>query len=270
MKRERLDKVLVARGLAESREKAQALIMAGEVFVEGRRVDKAGTRVPLTARIEIRGRGLPYVSRGGLKLEGALKAFGLSVTDLVCADFGASTGGFTDCLLQHGAARVYALDVGRGQLHERLRRDPRVVAREGVNVRYLKPEDLPEKVDLVTIDVSFISLKKVLPAAREILKPGGWILALIKPQFEVGPREVGRGGVVRDPAKHRRVIEEIRRFGEEELGLRALGVAESPLPGPAGNREFFILFRKSPLQGEQRLLFCPEKPEEEVGGEDRV
>ncbi|QJA06131.1 TlyA family RNA methyltransferase [Thermosulfurimonas marina] len=247
MKKERLDKLLVARGFVETREKAQALIMAGEVFVEGQRVEKAGARVPVEARIEIRGRGLPYVSRGGLKLEGALKVFELSPRGWVCADLGASTGGFTHCLLKHGARRVYALDVGRGQLHESLRRDPRVVVLEGVNARYLTAESLPEAVDLVTIDVSFISLKKILPAALTILKPGGRILALIKPQFEVGRREVGRGGVVRDHAKHRRVIKEIWCFGEE-LGLKALGVAESPLPGPSGNREFFILFQKSPLQ----------------------
>ncbi len=243
MKKERLDKVLVARGLAESREKAQALILAGQVFVEGRRVDKAGTKISPEAQIEIRGRGLPYVSRGGLKLEGALKVFGLAVKGWVCADIGASTGGFTDCLLKHGARKVYAIDVGRGQLHEKLRQDPRVVVMEGVNARYLKAQDLPEKVDLVTVDVSFISLRKILPAALKILKPGGFILALIKPQFEVGPREVGRGGVVREHQKQRRVIEEIWAFGEKELGLKALGVAESPILGPSGNREFFILFK---------------------------
>ncbi len=270
MKKVRLDRLLVERGLVESREKARALIMAGEVWVDGQRVDKAGTRISPTAEIEIRGRGLPYVSRGGLKLEGALRVFGLEVKDWVCADLGASTGGFTDCLLQHGARRVYAIDVGRGQLHEKLRRDPRVVSLEGVNARYLNSEDLPEKVDLVTIDVSFISLKKILPAAVRILKTGGLILALIKPQFEVGPREVGRGGVVREHEKHRRVMEEIWRFGEDELGLRALGVAESPVPGPSGNREFFILFKNSPLQGPRRLLFCQEKSQEEVSGEDRV
>ncbi|MBX6422254.1 TlyA family RNA methyltransferase [Thermosulfurimonas sp. F29] len=270
MKKERLDRLLVQRGFCESREKARALIMSGAVWVDGRRVDKAGTRVPVEAGIEIRGRGLPYVSRGGLKLEGALRVFGLSVKGFVCADLGASTGGFTDCLLRHGAARVYAVDVGRGQLHERLRRDPRVISLEGVNARYLSPGDLPERMDLVTIDVSFISLRKVLPAAVRILKPGGFILALVKPQFEVGPREVGRGGVVRDHAKHRRVVEEIWRFGEDELGLKALGVAESPVPGPAGNREFFILFDNSPLQGSKGLVFCQEKSQEEVGGEDRV
>ncbi len=237
--KERLDKLLVKRGLVESREKAQALIMAGLVYVNDQRVDKAGTRVSLEAQIEIKGETCPYVSRGGLKLEHALKEFHISVAGLVCADIGASTGGFTDCLLQHGAAKVYAIDVGHGQLHWRLRQDPRVVVMEGVNARYLKPEDLPETVDLVTIDVSFISLTKIIPAAKGLLKPGGRIVALIKPQFEVGPREVGKGGVVRDPALHQRVIEKIKNFAED-LNLTVLGLTESPLLGPAGNREFLI------------------------------
>ncbi|RUM89771.1 MAG: TlyA family RNA methyltransferase [Thermodesulfatator sp.] len=267
---QRLDRLLVLRGLAETREKAQALILAGEVYVEGRRVDKAGARVPVSAPIEIRGRGLPYVSRGGLKLEGALKIFHLNPQGLICADLGASTGGFTDCLLQHGVSRVYAVDVGRGQLHPRLRQDPRVAVLEGVNARYLTEKSLPEAVDLVTIDVSFISLKKVLPAAVRLLKPVGLILALIKPQFEVGRGEVGRGGVVREHTKHRRVIEEIWRFGEDELGLKALGVAESVLPGPAGNREFFILFSRSPLQARGRRLFCEKSPGRRSGGENHL
>ncbi len=241
--KERLDKLLVARGLAESREKAQALILAGEVYVEGQRVDKAGTKVPQEARIEVRREVLPYVSRGGLKLEHALKAFGLKVEGLVCADLGASTGGFTDCLLKHGAQKVYAVDVGRGQLHFRLREDPRVVVMEGINARYLKAEDLPEPVDLITIDVSFISLTKILPAAVKLLKPGGLIVALIKPQFEVGRGRVGKGGVVRDPALHQEVIAKIKDF-VQELGLEVLGLTESPLLGPAGNKEFLILLRR--------------------------
>ncbi len=241
--KERLDKLLVARGLAESREKAQALILAGEVYVEGQRVDKAGTKVPQEARIEVRREVLPYVSRGGLKLEHALKAFGLKVEGLVCADLGASTGGFTDCLLKHGAQKVYAVDVGRGQLHFRLREDPRVVVMEGINARYLKAEDLPEPVDLITIDVSFISLTKILPAAVKLLKPGGLIVALIKPQFEVGRGRVGKGGVVRDPALHQEVIAKIKDFAQE-LGLEVLGLTESPLLGPAGNKEFLILLRR--------------------------
>ncbi len=247
--KERIDRLLVKKGLAESREKAQALLMAGVVFVDGQKITKAGTRVAISSKIEVRGRALPYVSRGGLKLEGALRVFGLEVKGWVCADIGASTGGFTDCLLQHGAAKVYAVDVGKGQLHAKLRNDPRVVIMEGVNARYLSPEMFPEKMDLVTIDVSFISLTKILPAVCRILRPGGYILALIKPQFEVGRREVGRGGVVREHTKHRQAIERIWRFGEDELGLRARGVAESPVPGPSGNREFFILFEFLPLQG---------------------
>lgn len=250
--KERIDKLLVARGLAESREKAQALIMAGEVFVDGRRVDKAGTRVPLEAQIELRGKGLPFVSRGGLKLAHALKEFGLKVEGLCCADIGASTGGFTDCLLQAGARRVYAIDVGKGQLHYKLRKDPRVVVLEGVNARYLKAGDLPEPVDLVTIDVSFISLTKILPAAKEILRPGGEIVALIKPQFEVGPGQVGKGGVVKDSRLHQEVCARIASFAAEELGLLVKGLTESPILGPAGNREFLIYLRKpAPSEGQK-------------------
>jgi 23S rRNA (cytidine1920-2'-O)/16S rRNA (cytidine1409-2'-O)-methyltransferase len=230
--------VFMAKGIGK------ALIMAGLVYVNGQRVDKAGTRVLLEAEIEVRGEACPYVSRGGLKLEHALKEFEVTVDGLVCADTGASTGGFTDCLLQHGAAKVYAIDVGHGQLHWRLRQDPRVVVMEGVNARYLKPEDLPEAVDLATIDVSFISLTKVLPAVVELVKPGGQIIALIKPQFEVGPREVGKGGVVRDPALHRRVVEKIKNFATG-LELTILGVTESPILGPAGNKEFLIHLKRS-------------------------
>ncbi|MCS6815742.1 MAG: TlyA family RNA methyltransferase [Blastocatellia bacterium] len=244
MGRERIDRLLVRRGLAETRERAQALILAGQVFVDGRCVDKPGKCVPEESRIEVHGPPLRYVSRGGLKLEAALHAFGVDVSGLLCLDIGASTGGFTDCLLQHGARCVYAVDVGRGQLDWKLRQDPRVVVREGVNARYLKPEDFPVRFDLITIDVSFISLTKVLPAMVPLLKSSGAILALIKPQFEVGRREVGRGGIVRDPAKHQRVIEAIRRFAEQELALRCLGVIESPLLGSEGNKEFFIYLRR--------------------------
>ena len=244
--KERLDKVLVRRGLAESREKAQALIMAGQVYVNGIRIDKAGTKIPLEAEIEIRGKGLPFVSRGGLKLAHALKEFALEPRGFICADIGASTGGFTHCLLKAGARRVYAIDVGKGQLHFRLRQDPRVVVMEGVNARYLKAEDLPEPVDLATIDVSFISLTKVLPAVANILKPGGQIIALIKPQFEVGPKRVGKGGVVRDPKLHEEVVDQIKSFAQK-LGFKVLGVAESPLLGPAGNKEFLILLEKPGL-----------------------
>ncbi len=241
--KERLDKLLVQKGLCESRQKAQALIMAGQVYVNGQRVDKAGTKVPVEAEIQIKGEACPFVSRGGLKLKKALEVFPLRVEGLVCADIGASTGGFTDCLLQHGAAKVFAIDVGHGQLHWRLRNDPRVVVMEGVNARYLRPEDLPEPVDLATIDVSFISLTKVLPAVKELVKPGGHIVALIKPQFEVGPRQVGKGGVVRDPRLHEQVVEEIKQFAQG-LGLTVLGTTESPILGPAGNKEFLIFLAR--------------------------
>ncbi len=244
MGRERIDRLLVRRGLAETRERAQALIFAGQVFVDGHRVNKPGKCVPEEARIEIQGPSLRYVSRGGVKLEAALRAFELDVAGFLCLDIGASTGGFTDCLLQHGARCVYAVDVGRGQLDWRLRQDPRVVVREGINARYLKPEDFPVQFDLITIDVSFISLTKILPAVVPLLQPSGAILALIKPQFEVGRGEVGKGGIVRDSEKHRRVIEKIRHFAERALSLRCLGVIESPILGSEGNKEFFIHLRR--------------------------
>lgn len=245
MGRERIDRLLVRRGLAPTRERAQALILAGQVFVNGQRAHKPGQRISEEARIEVQGPPLRYVSRGGMKLEAALRTFEISVAGSVCLDIGASTGGFTDCLLQHGARLVYAVDVGRGQLDWRLRQDPRVQVREGVNARYLTPEDFPTRFDLIAIDVSFISLRKILPAARALLKPSGAILALIKPQFEVGRREVGKGGIVRDPEKHRRVIEEIRQFAEQNLSLRCAGVMESPIPGGEGNKEFFIYLMSS-------------------------
>ncbi|WP_022853444.1 TlyA family RNA methyltransferase [Thermodesulfatator atlanticus] len=244
--KERLDKLLVQKGLCETREKAQALIMAGEVYVNGKRIEKAGQKIPFDAQIEIKGKGLPFVSRGGLKLAHALKHFGIDVAGLVCADIGASTGGFTDCLLQEGAAKVYAIDVGKGQLHYKLRNDPRVVVLEGINARYLTEESLPEKVGLVTIDCSFISLTKILPAAVKILKPEGLIIALIKPQFEVGKGKVGKGGVVKDPKLHQEVIEKIKTFSEKELNLKTEGITESPILGPAGNKEFLILLKKKP------------------------
>ncbi|GBC83526.1 16S/23S rRNA (cytidine-2'-O)-methyltransferase TlyA [bacterium HR10] len=245
MGRERIDRLLVRRGLAETRERAQALVLAGQVFVDGHRVDKPGKFVAEEARIEIHGPSLRYVSRGGLKLEAALRAFDIAVAGGVCLDIGASTGGFTDCLLQHGARLVYAVDVGYGQLDWRLRQDPRVVVREGVNARYLKPEDFPTRFDLITIDVSFISLTKILPAAAPLLRPSGVILALIKPQFEVGRGEVGKGGIVRDPEKHQRAVEKIRTFAEDELSLVCTGIMESPILGSEGNKEFFICLRRA-------------------------
>ncbi|MDH7488400.1 MAG: TlyA family RNA methyltransferase [Anaerolineae bacterium] len=233
----RLDVLLVERGLAETREKARRLTLAGHVEVDGRIADKPGMAVPRDADVRVR-EGLPFVSRGGLKLAAALDAFGIAVDGLVAADFGASTGGFTDCLLQRGARRVYALDVGYGQLAWPLRDDPRVVVMDRVNVRYL--EGLPEAVDLVTIDVSFISLGLVLPAALRVLKPeSGQVVALVKPQFEAGRDKVGKGGVVKDPAVHREVLEKVRDAARG-LGFRVRGLIRSPITGPAGNAEFLL------------------------------
>jgi 23S rRNA (cytidine1920-2'-O)/16S rRNA (cytidine1409-2'-O)-methyltransferase len=234
VRKQRLDLLLVEQGLADSRQQAQRLIMAGQVTVGNRVVDKPGTRVADDAHVSVRG-GLPYVSRGGLKLAAALDAFGLDVRGLIVADVGASTGGFTDCLLQRGAERVYAIDVGYGQLAWTLRQDRRVIAMERTNARYL--ESLPEEVDLVTADVSFISLKLILPVALGWLRVGGEIVALIKPQFEAGREQVGKGGVIRDPAIHRRVLEDLSSWAEAE-GLALAGMIPSPITGPAGNVEF--------------------------------
>lgn len=236
----RLDKLMVERGLAPSREKAQALIMAGQVVVGDHAVDKSGHQVPNDVEIRIKGDVLPYVSRGGLKLRKALDQFGLDVNGLLAIDVGASTGGFTDCLLQAGALKVFAVDVGHGQLAWKLQQDPRVVNIEKTNIRYLTPEKLGETPDLAVIDASFISLSKVLPATQLLVKPGGRIIALIKPQFEVGKGEVGKGGIVRDPAAHRKVIEEVSRSAQE-MGLSVAGLCESPITGADGNREFLIL-----------------------------
>lgn len=236
MERERLDVLLHKTGLAESREQARRLIMAGQVSVNGEVADKPGTRVPLTATIHVEARPA-YVSRGGLKLEAALTAFVVDVRGLVAADIGASTGGFTDCLLQHGATRVYAVDVGYGQLAWGLRQDPRVVVMERVNARYL--HELPEPIDLITIDVSFISLKLVLPAVIPLLKPRGQIVALAKPQFEAGRKQVGKGGVVRDSAVHRAVLHDLLAWASANR-LQTQGLITSPLRGPAGNIEFLI------------------------------
>jgi 23S rRNA (cytidine1920-2'-O)/16S rRNA (cytidine1409-2'-O)-methyltransferase len=233
-RKERLDLLLVEQGLADSRTRAQRLIMAGQVTVGERVVDKPGTRVAVDEPVKVK-EGLPYASRGGLKLEAALDAFGLEVTGWAVADVGASTGGFTDCLLQRGAAKVYAVDVGYGQLAWNLRQDPRVMVMDRTNARYL--ERLPEPVDLATIDVSFISLRLIVPAVTGWLRDGGQIVALIKPQFEAGRAQVGKGGVVRDPAVHRAVLEEITAWAEAQgLGLR--GLCRSPITGPAGNVEF--------------------------------
>lgn len=240
--KERLDKILVDKGLVQSRERARALIMAGKVMVNGRKVDKAGEMVPADADIALAGEDIPYVSRGGLKLEKALDEFNIDVAGKVTMDVGASTGGFTDCLLQRGALKVFAVDVGYGQLDLKLRNDPRVVNIERQNIRYLERELIPEPVDIATIDASFISLTKVLPKVSEFLKDGGELIALIKPQFEVGKGEVGKGGVVRDEAKQLAVVEKIKDFCTE-LGFSIIGVVESPILGPKGNKEFLIYAR---------------------------
>ena len=235
--KERLDVLLVERGLAESRSKAQAVIMSGEVYVDGRKADKAGMEIPLEAQIEVRGSVCPYVSRGGLKLEKALRDFGVNPTGYVCSDSGASTGGFTDCLLQQGAKKVFAIDVGYGQLAWKIRSDPRVVVMERTNIRYVTPEDLGEPLDLSVIDVSFISLKIVLPAIQRLLKPDGQVLCLIKPQFEAGKEKVGKKGVVRDPEVHAGVLEDFLALAGS-LGFTVRNLTFSPVKGPEGNIEF--------------------------------
>jgi 23S rRNA (cytidine1920-2'-O)/16S rRNA (cytidine1409-2'-O)-methyltransferase len=246
-RRERIDRVLVERGLAESRTRAQALVMAGAVIVGETRVDKPGALVDPAAPIRLKEGAAPqrYVSRGALKLEGALAAFPIDPRGRTCADLGASTGGFTDLLLQRGAARVFAVDVGYGQLHPRLRADPRVVVRERENARLLTAEALGEQVDLVVGDLSFISLRLILPAVKAILRPGGEAVLLVKPQFEVGKGEVGKGGVVRDDAKRRAALEAVAGAARA-LGFEVLGHAESPIEGPAGNREWLLALRRPP------------------------
>jgi len=246
MRRERVDKLLVERGLAPSRTRAQALVMAGAVLVGEQRVEKPSETYPEDAPLRVRGAEDPaarYVGRGGLKMERALSEFGLDVAGLVCLDVGASTGGFTDCLLQHGARRVVALDVGHNQIDWRLRTDARVEVREGVNARHLSPSDFAESFDLVVMDVSFISATKVLPALVPLLKDEGRAVVLVKPQFEVGKGEVGKGGIVSDPAQHARVVEEVNASARA-LGLRVRGVVESPIKGADGNREFLALYER--------------------------
>jgi len=238
----RLDRLLVARGLAPSREKAQAMILAGLVAVDGRRAEKAGEAVAEGCTLSVAGPAHPYVSRGGLKLAAALDRFGLDPRGQVCLDVGASTGGFTDCLLQRGASRVYAIDVGYGQLDAKLRSDPRVVVREKVNARSLSGAQVPESVGLAAVDVSFISLSRILPAVVPLLSRGGALVALVKPQFEAGRGEVPRGGVVRSEATRRRVVSEIETAGRD-LGLELLGSMPSPIRGARGNEEFLLGFR---------------------------
>jgi 23S rRNA (cytidine1920-2'-O)/16S rRNA (cytidine1409-2'-O)-methyltransferase len=243
IKKIRLDRLLVERGLCPSRERARALILSGSVLVGDTAVDKAGALVSPDAPVRVRGEAQPYVSRGGLKLKGALAAFQLAVRGLVCLDVGASTGGFTDCLLQEGAARVIALDVGYGQLAWKLRQDARVTVVERTNIRHADASHIPEAAEFAVIDVSFISLTLVIPAVLPFLRADGAIVALIKPQFEVGRAEVGKHGVVRDPALHHAVVSNLEDFCRG-LGLDVRGTCPSPLLGPAGNREFFLYARK--------------------------
>jgi 23S rRNA (cytidine1920-2'-O)/16S rRNA (cytidine1409-2'-O)-methyltransferase len=246
MKHERVDKLLVERGLAESRTKAQAMVMAGVVLVNEQRINKPSDLVAPDAEIRVKGGDDPasrYVGRGGLKLEAALREFEINVEGLTCLDVGASTGGFTDCLLQHGAHKVISIDVGHNQIDWRLRTDTRVEVREGVNARYLKPEDFGTRFDIVVMDVSFISATKIMPALVPLLMDTGRLITLIKPQFEVGRGEVGKGGIVRDREKHARVIDEVNRAARD-LGLQVRSIIESPIHGADGNVEFLALYEK--------------------------
>lgn len=244
MSRERIDKLLVDLGLAESRTKAQAMIMAGVVLVNEQRVDKPSQQFDTNSSVRVKGGDDPasrYVGRGGLKLEAALREFQIDVVGLTCLDVGASTGGFTDCLLRHGAKKVFAVDVGHNQIDWRLRNDPRVEVREGVNARYLQSKDFPHKFDLIVIDVSFISVTKVLPALIPLIRKSGAFITLIKPQFEVGRGEVGSGGIVRDETKRLRAVEEVNEVAKA-LGLTVVNVIESPIQGAEGNVEFLALY----------------------------
>lgn len=246
--KKRLDVLLTEQGYADTRSKAQAIIMSGQVYVDGQKADKPGTSFEETAQIEVRGAVCPYVSRGGLKLEKALRDFGVKPDGFVCSDSGASTGGFTDCLLQQGAKKVFAIDVGYGQLDWKIRSDPRVVVMERTNIRYVTPEQLGEQLDLSVVDVSFISLKIVLPTIKNLLKDDGQVLCLIKPQFEAGKDKVGKKGVVREPATHREVLENFIALADS-LDFRILGLTFSPVKGPEGNIEFLAHLTKADVPG---------------------
>ncbi len=265
--KERLDVILVNQGLADSREKAKAAIMAGQVYVNGRKEDKKAGKAfdPGRIRLEVRGDTLKYVSRGGLKLEKAIREWELALDAKVCMDIGASTGGFTDCMLQNGAAKVYSVDVGRDQLDRKLRNDKRVVCMEQTNFRYMKREDIQEKLDFASVDVSFISLTKILIPAGNLLKEGGEMVCLIKPQFEAGREKVGKNGVVRDPAVHREVIEKIVDYAGL-LGFSVLHLDYSPIRGPEGNIEYLLHLKKEKKPGEETAL-PDEREAERVLGE---
>ena len=253
MKKERLDVLMVQRNLAESREKAKALIMSGIVYVNGQKEDKAGTSFEETVQIEVRGSTLKYVSRGGLKLEKAMSRFGVQLAGKVCMDVGASTGGFTDCMLQNGAVKVYAVDVGHGQLAWKLRNDDRVICMEKTNIRYVTPEDIGDRIEFSSIDVSFISLTKVLGPVKQLLTDNGQVVCLIKPQFEAGREKVGKKGVVREKSVHLEVIEMVSDYARS-IGFGILGLEFSPIKGPEGNIEY--------------LLYLQNYPQEEAGQED--
>lgn len=251
--KERLDILLVKKGLAPSREKAKAMIMSGNVFVDGQREDKAGTSFPEEVSIEIHGNTLKYVSRGGLKLEKAMNHFDITLEGKVCMDIGASTGGFTDCMLQNGAAKVYAVDVGYGQFAWKLRQDERVVCMEKTNIRYVTPQDIDDVLDFASVDVSFISLTKVLGPAKELLRDGGQMVCLIKPQFEAGREKVGKKGVVRDKAVHLEVIETVLAFARE-IGFKVQNLEYSPIKGPEGNIEYLMHIEKNVTEAEEVLI----------------
>ena len=246
MTKRRVDQALVDRGLVESRTRAQALIMAGKVWTGDRRIAKPGDLLPEDAPLELRGQDHPWASRGGLKLDAAMRRFDLDATGRICLDVGASTGGFTSVLLAHGAARIYAVDVGHGQLAWSLRTDPRIIVHERTNARHLTPEIVPEPIAALVCDASFIGLRTVLPAALALCAPGAWAVALIKPQFEAGPSQVGKGGVVRDPALHASICAEIETWWAARPGWSVTGIEESPITGPEGNREFLIVTRYDP------------------------
>lgn len=250
--KERLDILVTQQGLAPSREKAKALIMAGEVLVDGQREDKPGTTFPDTVKITIKGNPIPFVSRGGLKLDKAVKHFGLELKDKTCMDVGSSTGGFTDCMLQNGAVKVYSVDVGHGQLDWKLRNDPRVVCMERTNIRYVVPEDIQEPPEFVSIDVSFISLTKVLPPVKNLMAETAEMVCLIKPQFEAGREKVGKKGVVRDPKVHQEVIETVMDFAAS-LGFCLLHLEFSPIKGPEGNIEYLLHLQKAPGDEERTV-----------------
>ena len=250
----RLDVLLVERGLEQTRQRAQAMIMSGLVFVDGQRVDKAGTAVPNDAQIEVRGNTLRYVSRGGLKLEKAMTTFGLKLDGCICADIGASTGGFTDCMLQNGAKKVYAVDVGYGQLAWKLRTDPRVINLERTNIRYATKEQIPDPIDFISVDVSFISLKLVLPVAKLFMRDGAQAVCLIKPQFEAGREKVGKKGVVRDPNVHMEVIKSVCAMIREN-GFSLLGLDYSPVKGPEGNIEYLAYLENTKSNESEETVF---------------